>query len=434
MTQNLFFLMERAIMKDLPSINHYLSYGVIRLITLPFSWLPYPLLHRMGALFGLIAYHMLPHFRKRACSNLALASALQLQEKEIIRLAKESFQSLMITCLEYAKLSREKDLHKICQVENTHSASEILKSGKGVIFFCGHQANWELFFLEGTSRMPGVAIGRPLKNRPLYSWILSIRQKFGGKIIAPKNALREGLRALKSGSFLGIVGDQAMPQSGFRSLFLGKEAWTSPIAALLSYRTGSPIIVPTMQRIEGKYRIHYSDPIWPCIHAPLQEEIERLMGKTLALLEESITKTPGQWLWQHNRWKQQTLDKIPSRYRQEAICIILPEETKLFDEISPHLGTFREIYPLEFLTFLVPAQFCSAALLPEEEKIPYTSLSEILVRDFRFKLIFNLTEFKEVETHFKRLSAFTVLNWSDLHMQTGSDFSTLLKKTLRHAS
>lgn len=285
-------------------IKYYISYACIRLASYPFSWLPYPLLHKAGAALGSVAYYLLPHFRRRARSNLALAPALQLKERDIHRLAKESFQNLMITCLEYPKLAREKNLAKICSIENPELATEALHSGKGLIFFCGHQANWELFFLEGTSRMPGVAIGRPLKNRVLYQWILSIRQKFGGKIISPQNAIREGIRALKKGIFLGIVGDQGMPGSGYSSLFLGRKAWTSPMPALLSYRTGSPIIVPTMKREKGRYKIRFSPPIWPNLDASSKQETERLMGQALGFLEESIKETPGQWLWQHNRWKE----------------------------------------------------------------------------------------------------------------------------------
>ena len=99
----------------------------------------------------------------------------------------------MITFLEYPKLAREKNISRIATCDNPETALQLLSSDSGVIFFCGHQANWELFFLEGTSRMNGVAIGRPIKNTYLYNWVQDLRQKFGGKIVAPKNALKEGL-------------------------------------------------------------------------------------------------------------------------------------------------------------------------------------------------------------------------------------------------
>ena len=69
--------------------------------------------------------------------------------------------------------------------------------------------------------MPGVAIGRPVKNHFLYNWVVSMREKYGGKIIAPNQAIKEGLRGLKKGAFLGIVGDQGCPIAATAPLSLG---------------------------------------------------------------------------------------------------------------------------------------------------------------------------------------------------------------------
>ncbi len=236
----------------------YINYLIFRLLTLPLVYMPYSWIHALGNTLGLWVFYLYPRYRKRALSNLALATSLHLSSEEIRNLAKKSLQSLMITFLEYPKLSREKNISRIATCENPDAAQELLKSGQGVIFFCGHQANWELFFLEGTSRMPGVAIGRPIKNSYLYNWTLKLRQQYGGKIVSPKNALKEGLRTLRTPSFFGIVGDQGMPNSGYSSVFLGKRAWTSPLPALLSLRTKRPIIVATNRRFNGK------------LHHPLQ--------------------------------------------------------------------------------------------------------------------------------------------------------------------
>ena len=305
---------------------HRISFTLILLFTRPLRWLPYSAIHRLGNQLGLLLYFLFPKYRKRTLSNLSLASTLALSEKELIRLAKASLQNLMITCLEYAKFASEKEIHRVAHCENPACADELMREGKPIIFFCGHQANWEVLFLEGTKRMPGVAIGRPVANSLLYSWILSIRQKYGGKIIAPKNAIREGLRGLKRGAFLGIVGDQGMPDSGYSSPFLGKRAWTSPMAAILAHRTGAPIMVATTRREKGKYIIHYSDPIWPKSDEPLDKEVDRMMRASLLELEKSIQKNPGQWLFSHNRWKQQTPGRLKKRFRHESILIILPKE------------------------------------------------------------------------------------------------------------
>lgn len=417
---------------------HRISFLLILILTWPLRWLPYSAIHRLGAFMGTCAFYTLPKFRKRTLNNLAIASSLQLTEEETKRCAIASLQNLMITCLEYAKFASEKQIDRVATCVNPEEADKLMKENKPVIFFCGHQSNWEILFLEGTSRMPGVAIGRPIKNKHLYNWILKIRQKFGGTMLAPQNAIREGLRGLKKGSFLGIVGDQGMPDSGYSSPFFGRTAWTSPIAAILSHRTGSPIMVATTKRREGRYWIHYSDPIWPDCEAPMEQEVDRLMKASLAKLEESIRESPGEWLWSHNRWKQQIAGKLKRDFRHESILIILPEEKSELDVLLPHLPTFRTIYPREFITIYAPEKQVSEVKLADARIVPYANEAEFLKWNDRFKLVFNFTPSAKVKPHFKQRDAFKVVSFYDIERLGGAGipFSETLEKALlkTHAS
>ncbi len=409
-------------------------YRLIRIGTYPCTVMPYSWIHRLGKILGTIAYHLMREYRKRALSNLALANDLALTPKQVVYYARKSFQNLAINCLEYPKFSKETDFSHVIHCENPEVATSISDQGKGVIFFCGHQSNWEVLFLDGTSRMSGIAIGKPIKNRQLYNWILSIREKNGGKIIAPRNAVKEGLRALKKGGFIGIVGDQGMPDSGYSFPFLGRRAWTSTAPALLAYKTNSPIIFATTRRTKGGYRIRYCDPIWPDTSKSVEQEVIRMMDQTLTLLQESIKESPGEWLWQHNRWKQQTTHNLYKRFRQDCICLILPE--KGFEELLPHLSTLKEIYPLVFLFLLVPEKYRNIPLIEADETIYYRSLSETLLPDLRFKLIFNFTNYQKIHTHYEKLSAFEVLNLSALkklaepHLQPHHTLSDIFKRAL----
>jgi KDO2-lipid IV(A) lauroyltransferase len=442
---------------------HRFYFTLVLVLTWPLRFLPFWVLHALGRLLGSCVYVCVPKFRKRALSNLSLATALHLSNGEIRRYAKESLQNLMITCLEYAKFASLKTMKGVARCVNPETAQTLMDNGMPVIFFCGHLANWEVLLLEGTERMKGVAIGRPIKNVPLYNWVVKIREKFGGKIIAPKNAIREGLRGLKQGLFLGIVGDQGMPDSGFCCPFLGRKAWTSPMAAILSHRTGAPIIVATTKREKGRYWIHYADPLWPDKEAPMQQEVERLMKLALVPLEEAIREHPGQWLWSHNRWKQQTPDRLKKAFRHESILIILPQEGIVYctppscvnldsletkqnranfvcapneehhcqigkgDEedrfcevaASPNshnlggrsiknLKPFRTFYPHEFITIYAPEG--SGVELEGAEIVTYKDPQELFKEDYRFKLVFNFTPIEALNTHFKKLAAFTAIS------------------------
>ncbi len=414
-------------------IVDFLSYIAIRIATFPFAFLPIKMIHIIGNFLGTVIYHLSPKFRKRALSNLALASSLHLQEEDIKRIAKESLQNLCITCLEYAKLGREKHITDIATCTTPEEPLTILNQGKGIIFFCGHQSNWEILFLEGSSRMPGTAIARPIKNAFLYKWIVSIREKYSGKIITRKNAAKEGLRAIKQGRFLGVVGDQGMPDSPFSSLFFGRLAWTSPLPAILACKTGCPVFVAMTKRQNNKYITHYSHAIWPNKEEPVEKEIERIMKEVLSILEKSIEESPGEWLWSHNRWKQQTLEKVNRTFRQDCIAIVLPKEKKDFEMFYEALSTFEKIYPREFISVFIPKNFMNLEIPKNWEKIPYETEEDLFVRDFRFKLVFNFSGVRKLKSHFTSLSAFTVFSLRDIQKIAKVPDDTPIPQTLTKA-
>lgn len=393
-----------------------LLYYFIRTITYPLSLLPLRAIHFLGKVVGLTGFYFLHEYRKRALSNLSLAIDLKISStKELRSIAKKSFQNLAINILEYPKLAREKNFSKIITCLNPEKASEIYRSGKGIIFFCGHQANWEVLFLDGNLRMKGIAIGKPIKNKKLYEWIVSIREKTGGRIIEPQKAIKEGLRSLKKGEFIGIVGDQGMPGSNYFFPFFGRKAWNSTAPALLSYRTNSPIIVATTVRKNGKYFITYSDPIWPKTDEAVDKEVKDLMDKSLKILESSIKEIPDQWLWQHNRWKQQTPHRLKKEFRHDSICIIMPEDRLKLEYISSHLSTLKELYLNDFTSIYLPSSYeKNFDSIKVDEVKKYKSLDDLLVKDYRFKLIFNFSDSKKIKKHYKKLSAFEVVTIEDL--------------------
>ncbi|MCB1109208.1 MAG: hypothetical protein KDK44_06080, partial [Chlamydiia bacterium] len=62
---------------------------LINLITFPMRFVSYRAIHALGHFLGPILYYLIPKFRKRALSNIALA--LKLPNTEIRQLAKASF-------------------------------------------------------------------------------------------------------------------------------------------------------------------------------------------------------------------------------------------------------------------------------------------------------------------------------------------------------
>lgn len=405
--------------------KNYLIYLCVRFFAFFIGYLPYRVIHFLGKILGLIAYRFMGEYRKIALSNLACAKTLALNKKQIIQYAKSAFENLAIVCLEFAKFAREKNFANVIRCKNFAYAHQLSNEGQGIIFFCPHLSNWEVLFLEGNLHMRGIAIGKPIKNKYLYEWIVQIREKTRGTIISPKYALKEGIKALREGKFVGVVADQGMPESSYSYPFLGRKAFNSTAPALLAYKTHSPIIVATVNRKHGKYEITYSDPIWPNLNNPLKQEVFQMMDKSLSILEKQIQKTPGQWLWQHNRWKQQTPHTIYKAYRYDTILILLD---RMMD--SSCFLILRKIYEKEYVTVLLPDTFDPSSYALANEIKRYTTPKGLFMEDYRFKVVFNFTKNKKIEKFYRKKSAITILSFPDFYQRSLPEKKDLLIQTL----
>lgn len=385
---------------------NFLIYCGFRIFGFFISLLSYKALHRVGNFVGLCAYYCHRPFRKKALANLSIAYGASKSDAEKKRIAKQSFQNLMITLLEFFRFKRSRGkLSEIASFTENEKIRSLLENKQGIVFLSAHQANWEIPFLALTDRYPGIAIGRPIKNTWLYKWVLSVREMNGGKIVMPKNAIRSGIRALLKGHFLGIVGDQAYPESPYSYPLFGTRAWTASTPALLAYKTGCPLVVGTTKRVLGHYTVTGHDPIWPNLEAQVKEEVPRMMDEAMRCLEKSIAETPEQWMWVHDRWKQQGIDHVKRKYRYGFILIILPLNPAPFLEILP---LFRAIYPRSFLTFFVP-KGCSLSLAECEVK-EYETESDLFVSDWRYQLVLDFYGSAKLRRHFLKLGAFKALH------------------------
>jgi Kdo2-lipid IVA lauroyltransferase/acyltransferase len=385
---------------------HFIIYCFFRILGFCISLLSYQSIHQLGRFAGGCAFYLHRSFRKKAMTNLTIAFGSTCDEMELKKIAKKSFQNLMITLLEFFRLKKsQSNLGEIVILQENPQIESLLKNNQGVIFLSAHQANWEISFIALTQRYKGIAIGKPIKNRRLYRWILSVREMFGGKIVTPKNAIRESIKALSKGEFLGIVGDQAYPESPYAYPLFGTRAWTASTPALLAYKTGCPLIAGTTQRIDGKYHVCGSDPIWPNLNLPMKEEVPRMMDRAMRHLEASIAQKPEQWMWIHDRWKQQGIDHVKRKFRFGFILVIFPKDPTPFLEILP---LFRAIYPRSFLTFFVPKG--TEINLENCQVKEYENENDLMLRDWRYQLVLDFYGSKSLRHHYLKLGAFKALH------------------------
>jgi KDO2-lipid IV(A) lauroyltransferase len=405
-------------------LTAHFIYWPLRLLGL----LPHAFLVAIANQLGTLIYYVVPKFRKRALSNLSLAKELNLSEKALHKTAKKSLQNLCLTLLEYGYLARKKTQFKSL-IENTtpHLLSEVKKTHKSAVFFCPHFANWEIGFLDLAYTHPSIAIGKPIKNKTLYSLLTSIREMTGGTMIEPIKALPIATKALKEGICVGLVADQGMQESSYTKPFLGRIATNTTAPALLAYKTNTPLIVGTTLRKKNKMPITYHPPIYPDTSKSLKEEVKNMMDKALKIVEDVIKKEPYLWLWTHNRWKMPTTVPIKKRYRYECFLIVLPNDPLLAEKMT----FFERIYPHHFITVAYPNGLKQPSL-KKAIFLPYRSIKDLLKKDYRYKMVFDFTNTQQIKAHFNRLSMLTYLNLEHILKKSHLTFKQFLDQFDTH--
>ncbi len=414
------------------------AYYLIRGFFFPISLLPYRAIHVLGKGLGTVVYWFAPSkIKKITYNNLALAKTLDLNEKQIKKIAKESFQNLIINSLEYFRLkgSRYK-MNRFVTSYNLEILDKFYEEGQGSICVTGHISNWELCFLKHTQNSPAIAIGKQIKNPKLYNYIQSIRQMHKGKIVEMKNAISDGIKELRKGVAYAMVNDQAYTSSSYSYPFLGARAWTSAAPALMAYKASVPLIPVVTKRLKGgRYEFSLLKAIWPDTSKPLKQEVKRLMDGVLEALESKVKEEPGQWLWQHKRWKQEGYNYIIHEYKADSILIVLPEEESVFNWINEGIWIIEQIYTRSFLTFMIPEKFKNRWKDTKHEVLTYKKFSDITVRDYRFQLIYDFCNQPKIGKHFFKLGAHKLYSLDELikrkeDFTKQESFSTLLASVL----
>ena len=170
----------------------------------------------------------------------------------------------------------------------------------GGFLLTAHIGNWEvmgaLFSLLSGGKLAVVA--KPMKNKRVDRLINSIREQWGVRVI-PTGKGTAVLRELKRGNYVGILLDQRPKvKEGVLTTFLGRKTYTNKGLALLSLKTGKPVI-PAFCFLEGdKYRIAVYEPIYP-----EGKSVEELTQEYTSAIERAVREHPEQWFWFHRRWK-----------------------------------------------------------------------------------------------------------------------------------
>lgn len=190
------------------------------------------------------------------------------------------------------------------ETEGRHYIDEALEKGKGALFLTAHIGNWEHAAAWIGYNYGSYGIAQHNKSPFQKELIGKLRATSGLKVIGKEEPMTRVISVLKKNGTVGIVSDQHAGSEGIVAPFFGLDVPTAQGLAVFSYLTGAPIIPGRSVRLAPyKFKMEFSKPIAWQKKATRDETIYDITCKTNLVLEAWIRKNPGQWLWQHKRFK-----------------------------------------------------------------------------------------------------------------------------------
>jgi len=190
--------------------------------------------------------------------------------------------------------------------EATERYRRMVDSGKPMLGFAAHLANWELPAVVAKVLVDHFAVLYRRPNiRPISDVIVKLRAPLMGELIPTSlDAPLKLARLLQSGTHVGMLVDQHYTR-GVEVTFFGRPCKANPLIALLARQTESPIHGLRVVRKPGgnSFWVDITDPIEPARDADGRIDIVGTMQAITAVVEGWVREHPEQWLWLHHRWR-----------------------------------------------------------------------------------------------------------------------------------
>ncbi len=243
-------------------------------------------------------------------SNLSLAFGKEKNPAEIAKLAKEVFFNFTLTPFETiltAAAPSDQFIKKI-KITGREYLDTAMAKGNGVIALGSHLGAFttlgKRLAIEGYSF--NIIINES-KFPKVSKRLADYQRSWGQKPFPPKPtvmSIKKCLNCLHRNEILYLIADEQQILGGLPVPFFGKIAYTPPGPAILSLKTGAPILPMFVVREKGlPHTLFIGSPIETEPTSDENKDIELLTAKFTKVIEDAIRQYPSQWPWLNRRWK-----------------------------------------------------------------------------------------------------------------------------------
>ncbi|MBW8036020.1 MAG: lysophospholipid acyltransferase family protein [Planctomycetes bacterium] len=289
-------------------VRDWLAYAALRVLLFVLYRFSVNANLRLARFLGRLMWKHYQRGRERALENLR-RSFPEKDEQWCIETGRRSFEQIVMMVVDIfftSRLINRDNCHKFANYKNLEHSKWIMQGGQGLLLLTAHYGNFEIMgYMLGLFGFNLYSIARPLDNKYMNNYLLSLRKHTGQKIIDKKGATDKMDDIIKEHASVGFIADQDAGKKGVFVDFFGKKASTYKSIALLAMHYDMPVAIASAKRVGNKFffEIEIHRIIFPEEWKDKDDPLTWITQEYVRETENFIRQDPSHYWWLHRRWK-----------------------------------------------------------------------------------------------------------------------------------
>lgn len=283
-----------------------LMYALYRGLFTSLALLPFPVLYGISNGLRYILANVMKYRRDVIRMNLR-NSFPEKSEQELREIERDFYSQFADNIVETTKLLHMSDrqVDERIKVEGGELVDRLIDEGHPVVLYLGHYANWEYVpaIVRHFSKPQLCAqVYKPQRDKAFDRLMLKVRSRFNPVSVPQDKVFRTMVRWYrdKVPFITGFIADHRSNSSvsHHATTFLGQHTPFNPGGEEIGKRINAAYLYLDVEKTS---RGHYKFTFKP-IEPDNLEGDSPYTRRYLEMLEQTIRRRPGLWLWSHRRW------------------------------------------------------------------------------------------------------------------------------------
>jgi KDO2-lipid IV(A) lauroyltransferase len=249
-------------------------------------------------------------YKKTLSKNLTMIYGDSMTRRQIRRIANSCMRNVVRMpgdILYYGAPAHHGRLARDISITGREHIEKALEKGKGIVGLGAHMTSFLLLTVRlAQSDIPFIVLIKDPDNEIVREKLQEWRDTSGVASIdvgVKDKGMSDILEAFKDNQIVYFIADERRKRNAMLVPFFGRPAYTAVGPAVLSKKTGAPIVPIFIAKRDGGFFIDIMPPIEDSSTDDYNNDIRIITERANGAIEQYIRKYPDQWLWSRPRWK-----------------------------------------------------------------------------------------------------------------------------------